>query len=113
MLPKKNRADKKAVERIFKEGRFLNFPNLTFKYLRSNGKDTKISFIAPKNIAKLAVKRNLLRRRGYAVLRKYINDFPIGLLGVFLFKKYQDDLTIIESEVKNTLEKIKNEKNNH
>ena len=107
MLPKKNRADRKAVEKIFKEGIFLNSPNLTFKYLKNNNSfQPQISFIAPKNIAKLAVKRNLLRRQGYNILGKYINDLPVGISGVFVYKKYQNDVLVIENEIKNILSKI-------
>ena len=107
MLPKKNRADKKAVERIFKGGRVLNSPILTFKFvLTNNSTIPRISFIAPKNIAKLAVKRNLLRRLGYSVLKKYLKDFPAGIMGVFIFKKHQDDVSILENEIKNILNKI-------
>jgi ribonuclease P protein component len=107
MLPKKNRADRKAVERIFKEGKFLNSPNLTFKFIKNNQPlAPQISFIAPKSIAKLAVKRNLLRRQGYDVLNKYINQFPLGTLGVFVYKKYQDDLLILEDEIKDILNKV-------
>jgi len=120
MLIKKNRADKKAVERIFKEGKFVSSPHLTFKFIlkatgqtygnshRSDlwGNSPQISIIAPKNIAKLATKRNLLRRRGYDALKKHIDDFPAGVLGVFVFKKYQDDVLILENEIKNILTKI-------
>ena len=107
MLPKKNRVDRKAVEKIFKEGKFFNSLNLTFKYILNSGFSAPhISFIAPKSVAKLAVKRNFLRRRGYSVLEKYINQFPAGLLGVFIFKKYQDDISIIENEIKGILAKI-------
>ena len=107
MLPKKNRVDTKMVGEIFKGGKFINSPNLTFKFILTNQSSApRISFVAPKGIAKSAVKRNLLRRRGYAVLKKYIAHFPLGLLGVFLFKKYQDDTTIIENEIKNILHKI-------
>jgi ribonuclease P protein component len=107
MLPKKNRADKKAVEKVFKDGRFLNSPNLTFKFLSSKDSPIpRISVIVPKSVAKLAVKRNFLRRLGYSVLEKYINQFPAGTLGVFVFKKYQEDVSIIENEIKNTLSKI-------
>jgi ribonuclease P protein component len=113
MLPKKNRADKKAIEMIFKacppngrEGKFLNSTNLTFKYIKTDSLNTpRISFIAPKNIAKLAVQRNLLRRCGYSVLKKYIKQFPLGLVGVFVFKKYQDDVLILENEIKSILSK--------
>jgi ribonuclease P protein component len=107
MLPKKNRADRKAVEKIFKEGKFLNSPNLTFKFILSQYfVIPRISFIAPKNVSKLAVKRNLLRRHGYDALGKNLDQFPTGILGVFIFKKYQDDISIIENEIKNILSKI-------
>lgn len=107
MLPKKNRADKKAVEKIFKEGKFINSLFLTFKFILTKSPSLpQISFIAPKNVAKLAVKRNLLRRRGYTALREHINQFPPGLVGVFVFKKYQDDVLIIQNEIKNIFSKI-------
>lgn len=107
MLAKKNRASTKEVHRVFKEGRFLNSPNLTFKYIRMlKSSPTRISFIAPKSVAKLAVKRNELRRRGYAALSKHLSVFPAGLIGVFIFKKWEDDISIIENEIKNILTKI-------
>ncbi|KKR62257.1 hypothetical protein A2643_00345 [Candidatus Nomurabacteria bacterium RIFCSPHIGHO2_01_FULL_39_220] len=106
MLPKKNRATTKEVKQIFKERKFITSLDLTFKYLKIKEKEVKISFIAPKNIAKLVVKRNLLRRRGYTALEKYLKQFPVGLVGVFVFKKYQDDSSILENEIKNILNKI-------
>ncbi|MFA5937478.1 MAG: ribonuclease P protein component [Candidatus Paceibacterota bacterium] len=107
MLPKKNRADKKVIEKIFKEGRFISSSSFTFKFiLNKSSNKTRISFIAPKNIAKLAVKRNFLRRKGYVVLKKYINRFPLGILGVFIFRKPEEDISKIENEIKNILNKI-------
>jgi ribonuclease P protein component len=106
MLPRKNRVNKKEVDLIFKQGRFINFPNLTFKYILTSKNLKKISFIAPKSVAKLAVKRNFLRRRGYNVLGKYIKQFPSGILGVFVFKILEDNVLILENEIKNILSKI-------
>ncbi len=107
MSPKKNRADKKAIEKIFKMGRFLTSPNLTFKFILNNNSNIpRISFIAPKNIARLAVERNFLRRKGYSALGKQIYNFPLSISGVFVFKKYQDDILILENEIKNILDKI-------
>jgi len=110
MLPKRNRVVKKEVDLIFKQGRFIASPNFTFKFVKIPTSQTcgnaRISFIAPKSVAKLAVKRNLLRRRGYSVLGKYIDHFPAGILGVFVFKKYQDDVSVIENEIKTILSKI-------
>jgi ribonuclease P protein component len=107
MLPKKNRVGTREVDNIFKEGRILASPHLSFRYIKNASKEeAKISFIASKNVAKLAVKRNLLRRRGYSALKKFIHLFPLGVLGVFVFKKYQDDISILENEIKNILGKI-------
>jgi ribonuclease P protein component len=106
MLPKKNRVDKKNIELIFKKGSFVSSPNFTFKFIFDKNSVQRISFITPKTVSKLAVKRNFLRRKGYSVLKKYIDQFPAGLVGVFVFKKYQDSALIIENEVKNILSKI-------
>jgi len=107
MLKKKNRANTKTVEEIFKQGKFLNCTSLTFKFvLNKNSKEPAVSFIAPKSIAKLAVKRNMLRRRGYRALEKYIHQFPAGLVGAFIFRKAENDTAILENEIKNILDKI-------
>jgi ribonuclease P protein component len=106
MLKKENRADRKTVEKIFKQGHFLNTPHLTFKFVLTNSARRKISFVAPKSVAKLAVKRNLLRRHGYDALSKYLDHFPVGIEGVFVFKKCQEDIPTIENEIKNILSKI-------
>ena len=105
MLPKKNRANKKQIEEIFKKGRFVSSSGLTFKFIICGG-ERVISFIAPKNIAKLAVKRNLLRRRGYSALEKHLDQFPAGIIGAFIFKKSLDSVLEIENEIKTILNKI-------
>jgi ribonuclease P protein component len=118
MLPKENRADKRQIEEIFKKGRFVSSPNLTFRFIKLPTSQTRgnshmsdlwpqISFITPKSVAKLAVKRNLLRRRGYLALEKHIHQFPAGLLGAFVFKKPLDSVSEIENEIKIILTKIK------
>jgi ribonuclease P protein component len=87
MLPKKNRNDRKNIEQIFKSGNFVNSPNLTFKFIKTHSSEKKMSFIVPKTVSKKAVVRNLLRRRGYVALKKHFNEFPSGILGVFIFGK--------------------------
>ncbi len=107
MLPKRNRVDKKNVEKIFKEGKFVGSPSLTFKFILANDSTPpRVSFIAPKSIARSAVKRNLLRRKGYSALEKYIKQFPAGILGVFVFKRPEEDILKIEYEIKSVLNKI-------
>ncbi|MCX6752561.1 MAG: ribonuclease P protein component [Candidatus Nomurabacteria bacterium] len=107
MLPKNRRANKKDIDLLFKSGSSVSFPNLTFKFIKSS-KDipSRISFIAPKNVAKKAVDRNRLRRLGYIVLKNHIGGSPLGIVGVFIFRKYQDDVSILENEIKKILDKI-------
>mgnify|MGYP001560012475 FL=1 len=106
MLPKKNRADKKALNKIFKEGKFLNSPSLAFKYISTPAPEPRLSFVVPKSVAKLATKRNTLRRRGYIALRAHIGSLQPGTLGVFIFKRYQDQVETLENEIKAIFHKI-------
>lgn len=124
MLPKKNRADRKVVDEVFKDGKFINSTFLTFKFIKRRKSNVffaakeesslplqktlllRLSVIVPKSVAKLAVKRNFLRRLGYKALEKHLKSFPPGTEGVFIFKKYQDDALIIENEIKAILSKI-------
>ncbi len=118
MLSKQNRNNRKEIEQIFKSGSFVNSPNLTFKFFKTKDNLKKISFITPKTVSKKAVARNLLRRRGDAVLKKYFKDFPVNLLGVFVFgkksmevfggrkNKSYSPINNLENEIKNILNKI-------
>ena len=118
MLPKKNRADKKLVEKIFQEGKFINSPNLTLKFIKEKILVPQISFITPKSVSKKAVERNLLRRQGYFILKKYFHKFPVGFSGVFIFgkksmeffggrkNKKRNPIKNLEDEIKNILNKI-------
>ncbi len=107
MLPKKNRLDTKTVDAVFKMGSFINSPSLSFKFTKKSGSTPpQISFMAPKSLIKQAVGRNRLRRQGYSILEKHINSFPVGLVGVFIFKKSPVTQQDIENDVKNVLNKI-------
>ncbi len=120
MLPKKNRADTKLVKKIFKEGKFINSPNLTLKYLDNISNEKRISFIVPKTVSKKAIVRNLLRRRGYFILKKYWEFFPSTIGGVFIFSKKsfqifggkknknKNPTKKLEEEIKIILGKLKN-----
>lgn len=104
MLPKKNRVNKKNIDLIFKQGRIINSTLFSFRFIKGN--NTQISFIAPKNIAKLAVHRNSLRRKGYNLLKKHINTLPVNIIGVFVFKKKETDNLVIDNEIQNIFNKV-------
>ena len=118
MLPKKNRLDTKTVERIWKEGRFVNSPNITFKFIKTKG-ETKVSFISPKTASKSAVLRNLLRRRGYRAIEPYMSKLT-GFTGAFVFgkksltqfgakgPKSKEMMKNLDQELKFIVDKLKN-----
>ena len=84
MLSKLQRADKKTVERIFKQGKFLKSQNLLLRFIPGD-RPAKISFIVPKSTARSALVRNGLRRRGYAALERCLNKTKTGFSGAFVF----------------------------
>ncbi len=107
MLPKQQRVDTKNINRIFKEGKFLVSSHFTFKFIQTgDGLPCRISFIAPKGVAQQAVVRNKLRRLGYTILTKHIHSAPSGIMGAFVFKQYEDDVSILDDEIKGILSKI-------
>lgn len=119
MLPKKNRNDRKNIEELFKLGTFAGSPNLNLRFiLTGKSFSPKISFITPKNVSKQAAVRNLLRRRGYGTLKKYLNKFPPGFLGAIVFgrrsadlfagrkNKKRDPIQNLENEIRIVLSKI-------
>lgn len=107
MLAKKNRADTKIVEKVFKVGKFINSSILSFKFKLNSGSSLpRVSFIAPKNMAKKAVDRNTLRRLGYQALQKQLSNLPAGLEGAFVFKKIPSSIEEIEHEIQTILTKI-------
>ena len=119
MLTKHSRATTKVVEQIFQKGRFVNSPNLTLKYIfNPDSKTVQVSCVAPKTVAKNAVKRNLLRRRGYRALEKYMKNFPAGIQAALVFGKNglsvfggsktstHDPITTLQKEIEIILHKI-------
>lgn len=123
MISKKNRNSRKDIEQIFKFGRFFVSPNISLKFIKNPNNVKMFSFITPKSVSKKAVIRNLLRRRGYVILKKYLTIIPNGLMGVFVFGKKSamffggrksknlKPMNNLENEIKNLVFKLKNEKN--
>ncbi len=93
MIPKKNRTSQKIIDLVFKKGSFINSNNISLKfYIDKRNPNIRVSFIVPKGVAKSAVLRNMLRRRGYLVFSKYLNTLPKGLNGAFVFGKNSKEL---------------------
>jgi ribonuclease P protein component len=118
MLPKKNRANKKEVTQIFQGGKSVFVGHLGVKYLKKVFSERKISFVVSKAVAKRATDRNLLKRRGYAVLEKHFKDLPPDFSAAFIFDKQSleffggrknkkhNPIQNLENEIKTILHRI-------
>ncbi|MEI7689219.1 MAG: ribonuclease P protein component [Candidatus Nomurabacteria bacterium] len=82
MLPKKKRVTKEIFQTIMEKGNIIPGSFFVFRYIKQD--TPQYAFVAPKKIAKRAVKRNSLRRVGYNILRQYDLKFNAG---IFFYKK--------------------------
>jgi ribonuclease P protein component len=91
MLPKKNRANKKEFDLIFKNGKFVSSPNLTLKYIKNIENvgflSYKFAFVVSKTVSKKAVERNRLKRKGFSLLSDILKEKPLKIGAIFIFGK--------------------------
>jgi len=82
MLPKKKRVTRSVFQNIMDKGSVVSGSFFILRYLKQD--TPQYAVVAPKKIAKTAVKRNSLRRKGYNILRSY--DLK-SCAGILFYKK--------------------------
>ena|SRR3989344_3740940 len=95
MLKKNQKTKRAEFAPIVSRGLAFHATHLTLRtrLVKEKFLDTPtFSFVVSRKIARTATKRNLLKRRGYAILNKQIKNIKQGYKSVFFFKK--DSLTI-------------------
>ncbi|MEY2702927.1 MAG: Ribonuclease [Bacteroidota bacterium] len=80
MLSKKHRVNKGVFEAIMKDSIMVSSPLFTFRYIPSVDNTVHFAVVAPKSIAKTAVIRNSLRRKGYRIAKPLLSKPFIGAL---------------------------------
>jgi ribonuclease P protein component len=98
MLSRTSRISKTEFKAL---GRGVSYhsPNLFLSvYPKTDNFPSQFSFVCSKKVAKTAVKRNLLRRRGYNIIGKNLVDIGRGSYCVFSFKKGAENLSFKEIE---------------
>ncbi len=99
MLPKKKRVTKNTFNTIMEKGSIVSGSFFILRYIKEN--PSQCAFVVPKKIAKKAILRNSLRRKGYNIIRDYkLNLFS----GLFFFKK--ESINIPVSELRNDINSI-------
>ncbi len=104
MFSKKKRVTKDLFQAIIKQGKTLSSPLFVFRYIPQD--KPQYAFVAPKGVAKKAVDRNYLRRKGYSALRSY----PVkNYAGIFFYKKgtIKTPFKDIKQDIGLILEKLK------
>ena len=93
MLPTKNRISKKVFLEILKNSCVFDSSFLKMRVKKVSGAVKKFSFIAPKIVSKKAVDRNLLRKRGYVIIKNVLKETLGSFYVVFFFKKGSEKLS--------------------
>lgn len=104
MLARNQKISKRIFGEILKSGRNFHSPNLSLKLLKG-GEGKRIGFVISKKVAARAVKRNLLKRRGYSAVRKILPNLKTNFSAVFFFKPSAGkfDFTQIKKEIEGLL----------
>ena len=98
MAIKAQKVTRKLFAVVLDQGKKYHSTHLSFKICTTSEKIPIVSFVVSKKIAKQAVSRNFLKRRGRSIVKKlaYTNTKPF--LGVFFFKKGSENLSFQELE---------------
>lgn len=88
MLPKNQRVQQSAFLEVLKGGKSVYAPYLTLKFLKGKQRqESKFSFVVSRAVTKKASDRNLLKRRGYYIIRKHKEDIIDSVTATFFFKR--------------------------
>ena len=81
-----------------KKGGFLNSSLFSLRFLKNPEKTTCGSVVVSKKVAKTAILRNKIRRRGYSVLKKVQTSLNSPYFIILFAKKGVEKATFIETE---------------
>lgn len=101
MLSKKQKIGRKVFPRVLSSGKALYSPLFTLRFSldeEHRHTESRFSFVVSSKVAKTAVARNKLKRRGYAIIRKHSKHIAPGYLAVFFFKKPAHSVSFLDLE---------------
>lgn len=104
MLPRKQRVTHRRFQEILTQGSHYHTPLLSLCVLRTAASPLQVSFscVVSKKIARSAVARNKMRRRGSAIARSLCLEILSSTNGVVFFKKRSEKLSFsdLQQEVR-------------
>ncbi|MEQ1561330.1 MAG: ribonuclease P protein component [Nitrospira sp.] len=97
MLHKKRRISRKEFFYVLGQGKRYNSQHFLayvfFDKTKNKPTDSRFSFSVSKKVAKNAVDRNKLRRRGYSILSNILDKIEPDFMVLFSFKKGSDKVS--------------------
>ncbi len=103
MLPAKLKIGRKIFPKDLRRGAVFHSPTLSLFVFRSpEDKKSRFAFVVSSKISSKAAERNLLRRRGYATVRKLLPAIKPSFFCVFYFKKGSSKKSFKEIEKETT-----------
>lgn len=110
MLPQKRKVGIELFPFVLKGGKIVSSEHFSFKFVPIlNTPDSKFSFVVSGKVSKKATERNLLKRRGYVVIKKNPALKKIPIAGVFFAKNGATKLSYaaLEQEINSLLAKAR------
>ena len=92
MLPKKQRLTQREFKQVFERGRRFSSSHFRLVVDKEQAQEPKFAVATPKKVARGAIARNRLRRRGYAILEKTL--VPKAQAHMILFVRSGDVATL-------------------
>ena len=86
MLPKRQKVPRRLFIEALTKGRSIHSKYLSLRFLKSKElKQSRFSFIVSSKVSKKATVRNLLKRRGYYIVRKNKKNISDQFIFLFFF----------------------------
>lgn len=99
MFKKNKRLKKESIIKILRQGRNCRGRNVSLKYITDSGQHSFFAFIVSTKVAKSAVSRNKLKRRGRAIISKLLPRVQEGCLALIFFEKGSPGIKFSELEM--------------
>jgi len=110
MLPKKRKVEKSLFTGVLNKSKSFYGKNISLRVFPIESLETtKFSFVVSKKVSNKANKRNLLKRRGFSVVKNIIKHTNKGFVCVFYYKKnaLSSSYVEIEKDIKYLLTKAR------
>jgi len=110
MLSKKRRVNRALFSQILTKSKSFSSKNISLSVFNTySSNETKFSFVVSKKVSNKAVKRLVLKKRGYFAIKKNIKNINKGFICIFFLKKNSTLLPypILEKEILFLLKKAK------